>query len=162
MAESLERMPDVVHRFTIRPITLLGTTLLGLLVTGAGWAEDELPSVDSDLTSPKPNSPQALVATIPAGKPLNLLLTQAELRSFIRSYEIETGKTLTAPIDEDEVIVSAPGYHAPMRDVSQEAWGGIAAPFWAIMHPKDAWRIFVPIPPKGRSQESEPPAPDPR
>jgi hypothetical protein len=34
-----------------------------------------------------------------------------------------------------------------MRDLSQDAWGGIAAPFWAIMHPKDAWRIFVPIPP---------------
>jgi hypothetical protein len=38
---------------------------------------------------------------------------------------------------------------------------GIAAPFWALANPKDAWRILVPIPPKG-SQQDERPAPDPR
>jgi hypothetical protein len=48
-----------------------------------------------------------------------------------------------------------------MRDVSQDAWGGIAAPFWALLHPKDAWRILVPIPHKG-TQVDERPAPDPR
>ena len=35
------------------------------------------------------------------------------------------------------------------------------APFWAIANPKDAWRIFVPIPQKGPRRD-EPPAPDPR
>jgi len=58
-------------------------------------------------------------------------------------------------------VVTAPGELAPMRDPSQDAWGGIAAPFWAFMHPKDAWRIFVPIPPKGTKRD-ERPAPDPR
>jgi hypothetical protein len=61
------------------------------------------------------------------------------------------------------VLVIAPGEYAPMRDVSQDVGGGIVAPFWAIMHPKDAWRIFVPIPPKGQpKEEEERPAPDPR
>ena len=67
----------------------------------------------------------------------------------MRNYEIKTGEVQTAPIDDEEVLVRAPGMLAPMRDVSQDAGGGIFAPFWAIMNPKHAWRIFVPIPPKG-------------
>ena len=114
----------------------LGSALLGLFIAGVGLADD--------------------------GKPLDLLLTRSELRDFVRNYEIKSGVFLTAPVDDDEVIVVAPVWQAPMRDPSQDAWGGIAAPFWAIMHPKDAWRIFVPIPPKDRQKEAEPPAPDPR
>jgi hypothetical protein len=105
---------------------------------------------------------QSLVATSPTNNPLNLLLTRAELQAIVRNYEIETGEILSGPIDEEEVIVTAPAILAPMRDVSQDVWGGIAAPFWAIMNPKDTWRIFVPIPPKGRPQKEEAPAPDPR
>jgi hypothetical protein len=112
--------------------------------------------------SPKTNLSRSLVVTSPASKPLNLLLTQSELRAFVRNYEIKSGEFLTGPIEEDEVVVVAPAWQAPMRDPSQDAWGGIAAPFWAIMHPKDAWRILLPIPPRGRQQEAEPPAPDPR
>ncbi|MGH8243111.1 MAG: hypothetical protein ACRETY_07135 [Steroidobacteraceae bacterium] len=93
---------------------------------------------------------------------MNLLLTRSELEAFVRDYESSTGQVLTAPIDDDEILVRARGMQAPMRDVSQDVWGGIAAPFWAIMNPKDAWRIFVPVPPKGPPQDSEPPAPDPR
>jgi hypothetical protein len=103
---------------------------------------------------------EPLVARI--GQPLDLLLTQSELREFIRNYESDTGQTLTAPINEDdEVVVTAPAERVPMRDVSQDVWPAIAAPFWAILHPKDAWRILVPIPPKGGAKD-EPPAPDPR
>jgi hypothetical protein len=122
-----------------------------------GQADDEKAADDvvSDL-------PRSIVATSPAGKPLDLLLTREELRSIVRNYEIRTGEVLTAPIEEDEVVVVGPRALAPMRDVSQDAWGGIAAPFWAIMNPKDAWRIFVPIPPKGRPQQAKAPAPDPR
>ena len=93
---------------------------------------------------------------------MNLLLTQAELRSVVRNYEVRTGEDHTAPISDEEILVKAPGMLAPMRDPSQDVGAGIFAPFWAIMHPKDAWRIFVPIPPKGESTVSERPAPDPR
>jgi len=110
----------------------------------------------------KPNLSRSLAATSADAQPLNLLLTQSELVAVVRNYEIRTGENHTAPIDDEEILVTAPGYVAPMRDVSQEAWGGIAAPFWAIVNPKNAWRIFVPIPPKERSPESERPAPDPR
>jgi len=131
---------------------------MALLYAGVGHADDEKATDDvvSDL-------PRSIVATSPAGKPLDLLLTREELRSIVRNYyEIGTGEILIGPIDEEEVIVTAPAILAPMRDVSQDVWGGIAAPFWAIMNPKDGWRIFVPIPPKGRPQKEEAPAPDPR
>ncbi len=155
-------MPDTIHRIGRRPAALLGTTLLGLLFTRVGQAGDEklLDALVSDI--PKTNLRQSLAATSAASKPLNLLLTRAELQAIVRNYEIKTGEVLTAPIDEDEVVVLGPRELAPMRDVSQDVSGGIAAPFWAVMHPKDAWRIFLPIPPKGRPQESERPAPDPR
>ena len=131
--------------------------LVGLLLAGAGQADDERRSVDVI-----PDSPRSIVATSPAGSQLNLLLTRAELQAIVRKYEIKTGEVLTSPINEDEVIVTAPHELAPMRDVSQDIPGAIVAPFWAIMHPKDDWRIFVPIPPRERTQETERPAPDPR
>lgn len=110
----------------------------------------------------EPSLQESLRATSAAREPLNLLLTQAELRSVVQSYEERTGEILTAPIsDDDEIVVTAPGERAPMRDRSQDVMGGIAAPFWALAHPKDAWRIFVPIPPKG-TRVDERPAPDPR
>jgi hypothetical protein len=96
------------------------------------------------------------MATSPARQPLNLLLTQSELVAVVRNYETRTGQVLTEPIGDEEVLVVAPGYVAPMRDASQDVGGGIFAPFWAIMHPKDAWRIFAPIPPKGPQKEARP------
>jgi hypothetical protein len=133
-------------------------TLVGLLTCGATSADD-----DTTNKQPGPASlSRTLDATRSVREPLNLLLTQAELQAIVRGYEDRTGEVLTAPIgDDDEIVVTAPGEHAPMRDRSQDVMGGIAAPFWALAHPKDAWRIFVPIPPKG-TRIDERPAPDPR
>jgi hypothetical protein len=87
----------------------------------------------------------------PPPKPLNLLLTRDELRAIAERY------VWVAPEPEranelEQVTVKAPSYLAPMRDPSQDVAGGIAAPFWALAHPKDAWRIFLPIPPKDNPQ----------
>ena len=150
-------MRTAIRRIGRRPGALWGMTLVGLLLAGAGQADDEQSSVDV-IADP----PRSIVATSPAGNQLNLLLTRAELQAIVRNYEVKTGEVHTSPIDEDEVIVTAPYDLAPMRDVSQDLPGPIVAPFWAVMHPKDAWRIFVPIPPRERTQEAERPAPDPR
>jgi hypothetical protein len=132
-----------------RAATLLVMTCVGLLFCNVTAAADP-PSV----------APAPVVARHPGG--LNLLLTQSELRDWVQSYETKTGQDLTSPIEHEEVLVRAPGMIAPMRDVSQDAWGGIAAPFWAIANPKNAWRILVPIPPRDSDPASERPAPDPR
>jgi hypothetical protein len=128
---------------------------LWLAMVCAGLANSGVASAGE----PPATATAPVVARHPGG--LNLLLTQSELRDWVRSYETKTGQNLTSPIEDDEVVVRAPGMLAPMRDVSQDAWGGIAAPFWAILNPTDAWRILVPIPPKGTPQD-ERPAPDPR
>jgi hypothetical protein len=120
--------------------------------------------VASAQVEPAEESRSSATPSIVARHPgsLNLLLTQSELRSFVREYEAQTGQNLTAPIEDEEVLVTAPGVRAPMRDVSQDVWGGIAAPFWAIANPGNAWRILVPIPPRDSDAEAERPAPDPR
>ncbi len=138
--------------------TMLLSALVGLLACAVTSAEEQT----SDTPPSKPSFSETLDASRSVREPLNLLLTQAELQSIVRSYEDRTGEVLTAPIvDDDEIFVTAPREYAPMRDRSQDVMGGIAAPFWALAHPKDAWRIFVPIPPKG-TRIDERPAPDPR
>ena len=122
---------------------ITAAVLLGLFVTAIGRAEDNA---------------EPLIAR--TNQPLDLLLTQAELRSIIHRYEENTGDILTAPID-DEVLVTAPGVYAPMRELSRDVPRGLASPFWAIANPSQSWRIFMPIPPRGL-QKDEPPLPDPR
>jgi hypothetical protein len=132
----------------------VGTALLLALAGGAAWADDSDPPADTDFSS-------TLKATDATRQPMNLLLTQAELATVVRNYQARTGQDLSALGYDEEVLVTAPGVQAPMRDVSQDVGMGIFAPFWAIANPRDAWRIFVPIPPKGMPSDS-PPAPDPR
>lgn len=139
------------------PGAWLGTAVLCLLAGDLGRADDEIPQADR-----APDLPPSPDATSSAREPLDLVLTRSELQSLIRNYELRTGNVLSAPIGEDEVLVIAPAEYAPMREESQDVGGGIVAPFWAIMHPKDAWRILVPIPPKGQPKEEERPVPDPR
>jgi hypothetical protein len=38
-------------------------------------------------------------------------------------------------------------------------WPGIAAPFWALFHPTQAWRIFAPLAPDQARQVGNKPAP---
>lgn len=155
-------MLDGIHRTGTCPSALLHSALFGLLIAGAGWPDDKNPSA---AILPGPNqsrSAESMIATSSGSKQLDLLLTRAELLSIVRRHEPNACVTFQCPVDEDEIIVTAPVWLAPMRDVAQDVGGGIVAPFWAIMHPKDAWRILVPIPPKGRPQKVEPPVPDPR
>jgi hypothetical protein len=83
----------------------------------------------------------------PPARPVDFLLTREELRAIADRYVwVEPDAS-----DDDtleQVTVRAPANLAPMRDPSQDVAGGIAAPFWALAHPEDAWRIFLPIPPK--------------
>jgi hypothetical protein len=151
-------MTERTRRTGAQAAALLAVAVFGLLMTASARTEEVQASDDGESGASQPGSSQPFVAKSPAGKPLDLLLTRAELRAVVRDYEARTGENLTAPIDEDdaEVIVKARGVLAPMRDVSQEPWGGIAAPFWAIMNPTQAWRILLPIPPKGDRKEEGP------
>ena len=82
-------------------------------------------------------------AAAPPPKPLDLrppditkLYTPRQLDRLIAKMEAEN-------IEESEVE----GARVPPPTFTPRVWPGIAAPFWALFHPTQAWRIFAPIPP---------------
>lgn len=65
------------------------------------------------------------------------LYSQQQLQQLIAKMEAEN-------IEEIEVEGArppGPAYNTP------RVWPAIAAPFWALLHPTQAWRILAPIPP---------------
>jgi hypothetical protein len=82
-------------------------------------------------------------AAEPPPKPLDLrppdlarLYTSPQLERLIAKMEAEN-------IEEVEVE----GARVPAPTFTPRIWPGIAAPFWALFHPTQAWRIFAPLPP---------------
>ena len=82
-------------------------------------------------------------AATPPPKPLDLrppditkLYTPRQLERMIAKMESDN-------IEEIEVE----GARVPAPTFTPRVWPGIAAPFWALFHPTQAWRIFAPIPP---------------
>ena len=81
--------------------------------------------------------------TAPPPKPLDLrppqitrLYTPRQLENLIARMEAKN-------IEEIEVE----GARIPPPTFTPRVWPGIAAPFWALFHPTQAWRIFAPIAP---------------
>ena len=79
----------------------------------------------------------------PPPKPLDLrppdvtkLYTPRQLERLIAKMESDN-------IEEIEVE----GARVPAPTFTPRVWPGIAAPFWALFHPTQAWRIFAPLPP---------------
>ncbi|HEY7641023.1 MAG TPA: hypothetical protein VH814_14955 [Steroidobacteraceae bacterium] len=57
----------------------------------------------------------------------------------------------------EEVEVEGEREHRPV--FTPRVWPGIGAPFWALFHPTQAWRIFAPIPPDQARYIGTKPAP---
>ena len=82
-------------------------------------------------------------AAAPPPKPLDLrapdvskLYTQRQLERLIAKMEADF-------IERIEVE----GARIPPPEFTPRVWPAIAAPFWALFNPTQAWRIFAPIPP---------------
>jgi len=90
----------------------------------------------------------ALVAAVPWGMSpaLQLTLTPADMQAIAARYEMGVDTAHDAALEE--IIVTSPVEALPMRDPVREVWTGLAAPVWALLHPAQAWRIFLPIPPE--------------
>jgi hypothetical protein len=76
--------------------------------------------------------------------PAQLLPTPPEIEAIIARYRMDAGYAPDSQLEE--IIVTAPAETLPMSDVTRDAWTGLAAPVWALLHPTQGWRIFVPIP----------------
>ena len=73
--------------------------------------------------------------------PLDLKI--GDIRKYMSPEEF---RALISPPDErDTVIVKADAPQVPMK-TPLDVPGGILAPFWALAHPTQAWRLFLPDP----------------
>jgi len=114
-------------------------------------------------TTAAPAVPLALVAKPKAEapkpetrKPLDLRIGDVRRYMMPREYR----EAINAPnADENTVVVEANRELLPMKS-EQPVPGGIIAPFWAIAHPLQSWRIFAPDlkrPPPGPPDVVPPP-----
>jgi len=97
-------------------------------------AEIDLPTAEPALTELEPAR----------ATPLRFTLSEEELQSIMDRYQASHDSGTDGQLEE--ILVTAPVQLLPMHDSTQEVWGGLAAPVWALLHPTQAWRIFLPIP----------------
>ena len=75
--------------------------------------------------------------------------TRSDWDEIVAVARVNPARPENAAIDGlEEVLVTAPEDLLPMPGVYEQMWGGILSPFWAVLHPTQAWRIFLPIPPQ--------------
>jgi hypothetical protein len=86
-----------------------------------------------DKTPAAPPPPKALDLRAPD---ITKLYTRRQLDRLLAKMESDN-------IEEIEVE----GARVPAPTFTPRVWPGIAAPFWALFHPTQAWRIFAPMPP---------------
>ena len=102
-----------------------------LLAAGLAFAYGDVLADDAANAAAAPPKPLDL-------RPPNItqLYTPRQLERLIAKMEAEN-------IEEIEVE----GARIPPPTFTPRVWPGIAAPFWALFHPTQAWRILAPIPP---------------
>jgi hypothetical protein len=88
-----------------------------------------------------PNTPPA--QPVASTKPLDL-----RPPDITKLYTSEQLQQLMAKIDRENIEeIEVEGARVPAPTFTPQVWPGIAAPFWALLHPTQAWRIFMPLPP---------------
>jgi hypothetical protein len=80
----------------------------------------------------------------PAASRPSLDLRAPAIEDILTPQQIAAALASTREGNIEEIEVEGARMQAPL--FSPEVWLGIAAPFWALVHPTQAWRIFLPIP----------------
>jgi hypothetical protein len=124
--------------------------LCGCLVTSLVIAAD-----DDHAVAPAAKTTQLVSATRPVAPAKAVLLTKPQFQYKLSAHDLDAiivkHHAIAAVNDStllEAVEVTTPAELVPMHTPEREVWGGLAAPFWAIAHPTQAWRILVPIPPE--------------
>jgi hypothetical protein len=88
-------------------------------------------------------------------------LRAPDITEIYTREQIEAFLVKSANEDKNEAVEVESTRERP-PNVTPNIWPGIAAPFWALLHPSQAWRILVPLPPdQTRGKEKKPDATDP-
>ena len=102
------------------------------LLLAAGLALTDADALADEAATAAP-PPKALDLRPPQ---ITRLYTPRQLENLIARMEAKN-------IEEIEVE----GARIPPPTFTPRVWPGIAAPFWALFHPTQSWRIFAPIAP---------------
>jgi hypothetical protein len=117
-------------------------TLLLIVGTGLTLAGGIARADDAATTSSPPAPAKPLDLRPPA---ITKLYTSQQLADLLEKMEAKN-------IEEIEVE----GARVPPPTFTPRVWPGIAAPFWALLHPTQAWRIFAPLAPD-QARDNKPP-----
>jgi hypothetical protein len=121
-----------------------------LVLCGAAQAAEPPVRATPAQTAPLP------VTRVPTKKPLDLRV--GDVRKYMMPNEFQA--TLSAPdADKNTVVVEGTRDLPPLKS-QQPIPNAIIAPFWAMAHPLQAWKIFVPDvnrPPDGPTVDKVPP-----
>jgi hypothetical protein len=126
-----------------------GTTLLivatGLALTGAAAHADDAAAARTAPAAPAKPLEKSLDLRPPD---ITTLYTDEQLQAMLEKLEAEH-------IERVEVEGARV---PPPPSATPQVWPGIAAPFWALVHPTQAWRIFMPMAPdQARNVGTKPP-----
>jgi hypothetical protein len=120
----------------------------GLTLAVCAAAEAAEPVASSQTPSVAPvvvTAPASTRSAFPEAKPhptKPLDLRIGDVRKYMMPNEFNAA--LSAPdADSDTVVVEAHREQLPMK-FEKPVPGGIIAPFWALAHPLQSWRILVP------------------
>ena len=98
---------------------------------------------------PAPDAPRTTTDSL-----RRLDLRAPDIRRILTPEQIASALATARDRNIDEVEVE--GVRTRPAPVTPAVWPGIFAPFWALAHPTQAWRILAPIPPD-RAREFGPP-----
>jgi hypothetical protein len=122
-----------------------------VMLFGAVAAATEPPRRNVPTQDVSTRKPATAVTPPGATSPAPLKLTVGNVRKYMMPNEFMAAVN-SPDADKYTVVVEGSREAAPLQS-TQPVPGGIIAPFWAIAHPANAWRVFLPdpnAPPPGR------------
>jgi hypothetical protein len=115
------------------------TSLLWALLVCAAAESAEPPESQQRLAAPA--TPATPSKSVPVRPPLDLRI--GDVRKYMTPEEYRAA--INGSEERNTVVVEANRPLLPMKS-ELDVPGGILAPFWALAHPTQAWRIFLPDP----------------
>jgi hypothetical protein len=116
-------------------LIVASTAAVAALFSGAVSAAESAPSSAARAAPTPSDRPPARQLDLRAPE-ITHLFTSEQLNRIIAA-------TFRSDIEEIEVEGARDRFPTSTPDI----WPGIAAPFWAVLNPTQAWRIFAPLPP---------------